>query len=588
MLTNILKENTTLQDGKYRIIRVLGQGGFGITYLAEQTMLNKLFAIKEFFIRDLCSRKDSVTVYTITQSDMVNRYRQKFVKEARIIARFNHSGIVKVSDLFKENGTFYYVMEYVKGESLSDMVKREKRLPELTALNYFYKVANALTYIHRSYVNHLDVKPSNIMIRQEDNEPILIDFGVSKQYDEQKDQTTTTPPGVSYGYSPLEQYKSGGVSVFSPQADIYALGATLFKLLTGNTPPIASDLLNDGLPQMPGISINVRKAIEKAMQPRIGDRPTNIESFVAMIKEKGTIIPDKNETILTDIPYKDEETLVIGEHYTSNKQRGESEKNEEEIKKDDFKNGEKVVEKKVVDIIEEVANKPKTINNPIINNLLSHMVKIEGGTFTMGVTSNQGSAYSDEKPIHKVTVSTFYLNQYEVTQEEWETVMGKNPSSFIGPKRPVEHISWDDCRAFIRKLNALTGKKFRLPTEAEWEYAARGGKKSKGFKFAGSNEIEDVAWFNANSGNETHNVGSKKPNELELYDMTGNVWEWCNDWYGLYSSSSTTNPLGPISGNERVSRGGSFRTLIRLNRISYRFSFSPGMRSDNIGLRLAI
>ena len=301
---NQLQLNTKLQDGKYVIKKVLGQGGFGITYLAEQTMLGKQFAIKEFFIRDLCARDDSATVYSVTQSDMVDRYRLKFIKEAQIIARFNHPGIVKVFDIFEENGTVYYVMEYVKGESLAEIVKREGHLSEQTALQYIYKVSDALDYIHQSNVNHLDIKPNNIMIRKADNEPILIDFGVSKQYDEKKDQTTTTPPGVSYGYSPLEQYKPGGVSIFSPQADIYALGATLFKLLTGTTPPIASDLLNDGLPPIPNVSPNLRKAIEKAMQPRISERPEKISEFVEILKNTS-----KNEEQEESI---DDETGILG------------------------------------------------------------------------------------------------------------------------------------------------------------------------------------------------------------------------------------------------------------------------------------
>jgi TPR repeat protein/tRNA A-37 threonylcarbamoyl transferase component Bud32 len=298
-----LKYNVFLQGGKYRILKVLGQGGFGITYLAEQCLLKKKVAIKEFFIHDLCTRDDSSKVYAVSQSDMVKRYRQKFFKEAQIIARFNHIGIVKVSYIFEENGTVYYVMEYVEGESLAEIVNREKRLPEQIALQYIFKVAKALDYIHQSKVNHLDIKPANIMIRHDDNEPIIIDFGVSKQYDEYNNQTTTTPPGVSIGYSPIEQYRPGGVSTFSPQADIYALGATLYKLLTGNTPPVASDLINAGFPPMSNISSNVRKAIEKAMQPRLLDRQKNISEFVEMLmmnsvkEERKNLANDKTRPV---------------------------------------------------------------------------------------------------------------------------------------------------------------------------------------------------------------------------------------------------------------------------------------------------
>ena len=229
------------------------------------------------------------------------------------------------------------------------------------------------------------------------------------------------------------------------------------------------------------------------------------------------------------------------------------------------------------------------------------MVPVEGGTFTMGSTAEQGSDYyRDEKPTHQVTVSSFSIGQTEVTQELWEAVMGSNPSNFKGAKRPVEGVSWNDCQAFITKLNQLTGKKFRLPTEAEWEYAARGGKNSKGYKYAGSNTIDEVAWYTSNPGaqygdanfwilsDNTHDVATKKPNELGLYDMSGNVWEWCQDRFGKYSSSSQTNPTGPSSGSGRVLRGGSWNGRARYCRVSFRNNYDPDNRNYNRGLRLAL
>ncbi|MBR5634374.1 MAG: formylglycine-generating enzyme family protein [Prevotella sp.] len=218
------------------------------------------------------------------------------------------------------------------------------------------------------------------------------------------------------------------------------------------------------------------------------------------------------------------------------------------------------------------------------------MIAVDGGTFTMGATSEQGNdAYDNEKPAHKVTVSSFAIGQTEVTQELWQAVMGSNPSYFKGAKRPVEDVSWNDCQTFIAKLNQLTGKKFRLPTEAEWEYAARGGKNSKGYKYAGSNTIGEVAWYDGNSG-ETHEVAKKKPNELGLYDMSGNVWEWCQDWYGssYYSNSPQTNPTGPSSGSNRVDRGGSWDDSAGNCRVSYRYADYPDDGDDYIGLRLAL
>ena len=222
-----------------------------------------------------------------------------------------------------------------------------------------------------------------------------------------------------------------------------------------------------------------------------------------------------------------------------------------------------------------------------VNGVSFTMIKVEGGTFSMGATSEQGSdADSDEKPVHSVTLSDYYIGETEVTQELWEAVMGSNPSYSKGSKKPVENVSWNDCKEFITKLNRLTGKNFRLPTEAEWEYAARGGKKSKGYKYSGSNTIGNVAWYGDNSGSTTHNVKTKTPNELGIYDMSGNVWEWCEDWYGNYSSGSQTNPKGSSSGSIRVLRGGGWSGYATSCRVSDRSGSSPGGRDSNLGFRV--
>ncbi|MBQ4485132.1 MAG: formylglycine-generating enzyme family protein [Prevotella sp.] len=224
-----------------------------------------------------------------------------------------------------------------------------------------------------------------------------------------------------------------------------------------------------------------------------------------------------------------------------------------------------------------------------VNSVSFKMIAVAGGTFTMGATSEQGSDVFDvEKPAHKVTLSSFSIGQTEVTQELWQAVMGSNPSSFKGAKLPVEEVSWNDCQTFIAKLNQLTGKQFRLPTEAEWEYAARGGRQSKGYKYAGSNTLGDVAWYEGNSSPQTHDVATKQPNELGLYDMSGNVWEWCQDWCGSYSGSTQTNPTGPASGSYRVVRGGGWYSSARYCRVSYRDGDSPGHRNYIFGLRIAL
>ncbi|MBQ7443103.1 MAG: SUMF1/EgtB/PvdO family nonheme iron enzyme [Bacteroidaceae bacterium] len=223
------------------------------------------------------------------------------------------------------------------------------------------------------------------------------------------------------------------------------------------------------------------------------------------------------------------------------------------------------------------------------NGVSFKMIRVEGGTFTMGATSEQGyDAEGDEKPAHQVTLSSYYIGETEVTQALWEAVMGSNPSYFKGGNRPVEQVSWDDCRTFISRLNSATGRNFRLPTEAEWEYAARGGKRSQGYKYSGSNTLDNVAWYDDNSGGETHPVKTKSPNELGLYDMSGNIWEWCYDWKGSYSSSSQTNPTGRSSGSGRVNRGGGWFNDAGDCRVSPRSLDAPGYRGSYLGFRLAL
>ena len=223
------------------------------------------------------------------------------------------------------------------------------------------------------------------------------------------------------------------------------------------------------------------------------------------------------------------------------------------------------------------------------------MVFVEGGTFQMG--SIDSEADDDESPVHSVTLSDYYIGETEVTQELWEAVMGSNPSYFKGSKNPVETMSWDGCQEFVKRLNELTGKNFRLPTETEWEYAARGGNKSRGYKYSGSDNISDVAWYDENacdgvgkssSDYGTHPVCTKLPNELGIYDMSGNVWEWCSDWYGDYSSSSQTNPTGPTSGSYRVYRGGCWGSSAQICRVANRYNHTPDFRGDKLGFRLVM
>ena len=293
-----LPTHTLLQGGKYRIERVLGQGGFGITYLATQVALGRKVAIKEFFMKEYCERDGStshVSLGTSGSRETVERFRTKFIKEAQTIAEMDNNHIIRIYDVFEENGTAYYVMEHLPGGDLSKRIPNNG-LPETEALEYVRQIGNALTYIHAKNILHLDVKPTNILFR-ENGEVVLIDFGVSKHYDDTNgSQTSSTPVGISEGYAPTEQYDQEAIASFAPSTDVYSLGATLFCLLCGTRPPKASVVLNEGLPALPSnVSDSTRKGVERAMAPRRKDRPQSVKEFLALLDDEVTIITPKTE-----------------------------------------------------------------------------------------------------------------------------------------------------------------------------------------------------------------------------------------------------------------------------------------------------
>ena len=664
-----LKTGTRLQGGRYTIERTLGQGGFGITYLGVQSGLHREVAIKEFFMKDYCGRDASasqVTLGTEGSRQLVARFREKFLKEARNIAELDHPNIVPIYDVFEENGTAYYVMKYATGGSLASKVKREGHLQEDEATEYILQVASALYYIHQRKMAHLDVKPANIMLDQNGN-ALLIDFGISKQYDGLTgEQTSTNQVGISPGFSPMEQYEAGGVGRFSPESDIYSLGATFYCLLTGYVPPSAAEVLNNGLPMSRlhtlGVSQRAIHVIRSAMEPRRMDRMKSVDVFFDEL-QSNDISTDVGESS----PYADEATRVApkaeskaqdGHENTTVKRKAKPKAQSTSPKTTKQKKGNKltwwVVAIVIIAVIwcgrsllnmgkadeqqQVVASDKASFSNGVlkVDGVTYDMVLVKAGTFTMGATPEMQNPDVVEKPAHEVTLTKdYYIGKTEVTQALWRAIMGT--SEFKGDNLPVDSVSWDDCQQFIKKLNALTGKSFRLPTEAEWEFAARGGNQSRHFQYSGSNSLTNVAWYKDNSNvkisnhqdltgflarlpnfyrlnksleaiskrakamnndiekrfasmtiTEIHPVRIKQPNEIGLYDMSGNVWEWCNDWYDSYSSDAQTDPKGPSNGSGRVLRGGSCGDKARYCRSSFRDHCAPDGRRSFLGLRLVL
>ncbi len=301
-----LPVNTLIQGGKYKVIRFISSGGFGCTYEAEHIMLEKRVAIKEFFVKDFCNRDETtsnITVGTTSKQGLVDKLKGKFIEEAKALCKLQNPGIVQVSDVFEENGTAYFVMDYIKGKSLSELVKQNGPMSEQKALHYIKQVALALQYVHNHNRLHLDVKPGNIMVDENDN-AILIDFGASKQYDECEGENTSTLLGKTPGYAPLEQMGNDVVK-FMPATDIYALGATMYKLITGVT-PLSANLIATG-EQLEPLPVNIseatRKTVMSSMNVNKSKRPQTIKEFLQSLDAKPSSCDndDDQETVLNDL-----------------------------------------------------------------------------------------------------------------------------------------------------------------------------------------------------------------------------------------------------------------------------------------------
>jgi serine/threonine protein kinase len=313
-----LRENTVLQGGKYRIKRFISSGGFGCTYEAECVNSGKRVAIKEFFVKDFCNRDENtqhVTVGTQSKKGLVDKLQKKFIDEARVLQEMRHPNIVSVSEVFEENGTAYFVMDYIDGLSLHEIVRNEGALGEKRAVKYIRQAAEALQYVHNLNRLHLDIKPHNIMVNGND-QAILIDFGASKQYDEMNGENTSTLIGQTPGYAPLEQIGNDVVRFF-PATDIYSLGATLYKLLSGDT-PLSASLLASGEELKP-LSVNItertRTAVTAAMTVNKSKRPQTIADFLILLGEEEKspesvigVENTKSESRLSE----SEETMVLG------------------------------------------------------------------------------------------------------------------------------------------------------------------------------------------------------------------------------------------------------------------------------------
>lgn len=538
-----LQPGTTLCDGKYTIEAKIGKGGFGITYKAIQNGLNRVVCIKEYFPAGKCTRatKKNTVFVQGTSEQVFEKYRQAFVREAKMLATLHHPNIVEVLDVFDENNTSYMVMTFVKGKSLQQIVEVRGKLPYPETVNYIAQITNAVGYIHDHHILHRDIKPDNIMITA-DFKAILIDFGSAREFEQDKTQVHTSM--LTHGYAPTEQYTANSRN--GSYTDIYAIGATFYFVLTGQVPMESAARLTEQMPSpkdlVPEIPEEANRTILKAMQLKAENRHQTVHEFMDDIRNvKPSVLVDETIGGSPQQPTSKRTwyiisalgcfvALLIGYFLWG-------------------RNGSELVEE----------NKPQEIKTYSFISIYDYpMVKVDGGTFIMG--SDQTD--EDDCPPHTVTLSDFYIGQFEVSQGFWTKIMNDNPSEYQDVddinKFPVENVSFEEVQVFINRLNNKTGRSFSLPTEAQWEFAARGGNQSKGTNFAGSQYPNNI-WFDKNNP-----VMLKFPpsvNELGIYQMSGNVAEWCLDYYNrmFYSQSNKSkNPLNTNANNSRVVRGGSF------------------------------
>ena len=541
----ILQPNTIFA-GRYLFIEKIGVGGFSEVWKAQDQMTeDTLVAIK---------------IYA-PERGMDDIGLKQFRREYSLVLNISHSCLLTARHFDIWEGSPYLVLPFCEKGSVYRKVVEEGPWSEREIVRLLADVAGGLAYLHENGILHQDIKPENILIGDR-NQYMLTDFGISGRLRSTLRRSTNTQKALTMAYAAPELF--GAQPKSTTKSDVFSLGVLIWELAVGEAPWMGAGgavlRADSELPELPPeFSRGLNTLMHRSMSFAPEHRPEASEIRQVATQYLQTGIWRVNSS---SVSQKQPVSPFSGEVKRPTSRPTESK-------------------------FEQV--KPRRYKMPGLKmekEIHFEMVFVNGGTFQMGSTEGE----SDEQPLHTVRVDDFYIGKYLVTQALWRAVMSENLNSFAGCDNcPVVRVSWEDVQAFIQKLNEMKGKRFRLPTEAEWEYAARGGNKSLGFKYAGSNNIDEVAWYWSNSGSKTHPVGQKKPNELGLYDMSGNVWEWCNDWYDpdYYKNSPGNNPKGPSSGSYRVLRGGSWNIIPQFCRVANRLRYYPSNRNSGFGFRLA-
>jgi formylglycine-generating enzyme required for sulfatase activity len=616
---------------KFRVVRELGRGGMGVIYLAQHRVMDKPVALKV------------IRPAVLDNPDALARFHA----EVKAAGRLDHQNIARAHDADQAGELHFLVMEFVEGVSLAQLLERKGRLPVAGACQCVRQAALGLQHAFEQGMVHRDIKPQNLMLTPKGVVKVL-DFGLARLRSEGAPGTRLTQLDAFMGtpeYVAPEQATDARQA--DTRADIYSLGCTLYALLTGR-PPFQEDTLVKAVmahiekearpphelrPEVPPeLSAVVAKMLAKdparryqrpievaqALAPfvKAGGKPVavrgaSVSPAVKAAEESGSPFGGLGDTPAPTLPATKAKKgrpakkpapvawwkrpallagawaalalavgvwLLLGVVF----RKGETSADTKKVA-----DGKGVADTKKVADGKGVAGAPPEplAGDTVTSSLGMKFAWIPPGTFLMG-----GDRYDDEKPVHRVRISRgFYLGAYPVTQKQWREVMGDNPSRFTGPDRPVEGVSWDDCQAFCKRLNGRDGKSYRLPTEAEWEYACRAGTTTEYYSGDGEAALKKVGWYAGNSNWETHPVGRLEKNAWGLYDMHGNVWQWCQDWYhGPHDGAAAVDPRGPDFGDYRIQRGGSWGSDAENCRAAYRAWDGPASRTDRVGCRVCL
>jgi formylglycine-generating enzyme required for sulfatase activity len=568
----MLPEGSTLQpDHRYEIHRVLSEGGMGVIYQATDLNMRAPVVIKESRFNDKQFLRQLFPGLAEAQlRRQVDLWRAAFDREARLLFGLRHNALPRSLNYFElEYGNQFLVMELIPGKDLSDLLEERYKaghgpFPVAQVLDWADQLLDVLSYLHMEFpepIIHRDIKPQNLK-RTPKGQIILLDFGLAKgSTPEMSTVGNRSMPGHTLSYAAPEQIGGEGTDA---RSDIYSLGVTLYQLMTGEIPPnavvrtnaLARSRKGNPDPIEPaheinsGIAEEISQVIHRAIELLPDHRFDSVNQMRAALRYAATRSGDRADRSIITRPGYEETTLPTYDESTT------------------------------------VA--PSSFTEDLGDGIKLEMTRIEAGSFSMGTLD--GISLDGEHPRHFVTLSSFYSSICPITQAQWQALMRTNPSNFKGDQLPVENVSWQDAMRFCQTLAARSGKPYRLLTEAEWEYACRAGTTGD-FSFGNDeSQLSQHAWYVENSDQQTHAVGQRKPNAMGLYDMHGNVWEWCGDWHDelYYVQSPDFDPQGPDSGTTRVLRGGSWEDDAYSCRSARRNSGDPFNRSMTVGFRVAV